>query len=193
MEYPQCSDGGWPLEHKKILFDVSTGISDVNLVAMDWARNHAGERLGTKWYEGEARTGPSEKWPVSESVRLAIRKIITEAFSRETRMSELIERIRVAGGFTEEQALTVAETETKLAQCHGNLAAWKRTGVVKSIKWLKSSLHKGRDVCDLNVEAGAVLLGQTFPSGDEIPPAHIGCCCSPCIAELNEPKRRNPA
>jgi hypothetical protein len=180
------------LEPKKIHVSVSAVISDVNLVAMKWARDHAGERLGTKWYDGEAGTGPSEKWPVSESVRLTIRKIMTEAFSRETCMSELIERIRVAGGFTEEQARTVAETETKFAQCHGNLAAWKRTGVVKSIKWLKSSLHKGRDVCDLNLEAGAVLLGQTFPSGDEVPPAHIGCCCSPCIAELNETKQPNP-
>lgn len=181
------------MEPKKIHVCVSTVISDVNLVAMDWARDHAGERLGTKWYDGEAGTGPSGKWSVSESVRLAIRKIMTEAFSCETRMNELIERIKVAGGFTEEQARTVAETETKLAQCHGNLAAWKRTGIVKSIKWLKSSLHKGQDACDLNAEVGAVLLGQTFPSGDEVPPAHIGCCCSPCIAELNEPKRRNHA
>jgi len=168
-------------------------ISDVNQVAMDWARDHAGERLGTKWYDGEASLEPSEKWPVSESVRLAIRKIMTEAFSRETPMNRLAQMIQEASAFTKEQAQIVAETEVKLAQSHGNLAAWKRTGVVKTIKWLKSILHTVRDVCDLNVEAGPVLLGHPFPSGDECPPAHIGCCCGIVSVELNELKRREPA
>lgn len=169
----------------------SAVISDVNLVAMDWARNRAGERLGTKWYNGEPGTGLSEKWPVSESVRLAIRKIMTEAFCREVPMTELVENIREAGGFSKEQARIVADTEVKLAMCHGNLAAWERTGVVKSIKWLLSSLHHGRDECDLNHEAGAVPLGEMFPSGVPAPPAHIGCRCSASIAELNEPKGGN--
>jgi hypothetical protein len=171
--------------------NTSRVISDVNQIAMAWAQEHAGERLGTKWYDGETSMEPSEKWPVSELVRLAIRKIMTEAFSKETSMSELTESIRAASGFTKEQSRTVAETEGSLAMCHGNLAAWKRTGIVKSIKWRKSSLHKGRDVCDLNADAGSIPLGQAFPSGDEVPPAHIGCCCCPCIAELNEPKRPN--
>lgn len=153
-------------------------ISEVNRVAMDWARDHAGERLGTKWYDGEASMELSEKWPVSESVRLAIRRIMTEAFGKETPMSELAESIRTASGFTKEQARIVSDTEVKLAQCHGNLAAWKRSGLVETIKWLKSSLHTVRDQCDLNHEAGAIPLGQPFPSGDEAPPAHVGCQCS---------------
>ena len=173
--------------------NASRVISDVNRVAMDWARDHAGERLGTKWYDGEASMEPSEKWSVSESVRLAIRRIMTDAFCREVPMRQLAESIQVASGFTKEQARIVAETEVKLAQSHGNLAAWKRTGVVKAVKWVKSILHTVRDCCDLNAEAGPIPLGQAFPSGDECPPAHIGCCCGAVIAELNEPKRRKPA
>jgi hypothetical protein len=176
---------------KKITVSASAVISDVNQVAMDWARDHAGERLGTKWYDGEASMEPSGKWPVSESTRLAIRKIMTEAFSRETPMSRLAQMIEDVSGFSTGQARTVAETEVKLAQSHGNLAAWKRAGVVKSVKWTKSSLHAVRDACDLNVEAGPIPLGQAFPSGDECPPAHIGCCCGAVIAELNEAKRKD--
>ena len=173
--------------------NTSRVISDVNQVAMDWARDHAGERLGTKWYDGEASMEPSEKWPVSESVRLAIRRIITEAFSREVPMRELAESIRIAGGFPPDRAKLIAETEVRLAMSHGNLAAWKRTGVVAKIRWLKGSLPRTRDVCDLNVEAGSMPLGSKFPSGDECPPAHIGCCCTAAIAELNEPKRNRTA
>ncbi|MGA2847705.1 MAG: hypothetical protein ABSE46_01825 [Terracidiphilus sp.] len=168
----------------------SSVISDVNQVAMDWARDHAGERLGTKWYDGEFSFEPSDKWPVSESVRLAVRKIMTDAFSREVPRRDLVESIRIAGEFTIEEAKLIADTEIKMAQSHGNLAAWKRTGVVKSTKWLKSMLHTVRDCCDLNVEAGTVPIGQPFPSGDECPPAHIGCRCGTVIAELNEVKRK---
>jgi len=32
-------------------------ISDVNKLAMAWATEHAGERLGTKWYDGENNPG----------------------------------------------------------------------------------------------------------------------------------------
>jgi hypothetical protein len=168
--------------------NTSRVISDVNKVAMDWARDHAGERLGTRWYDGEFGFEPSEKWRVSEASRLAVRKIMTDAFSREVPIRELTESIRTAGGFTTEQAKLIADTEIRLAQSHGNLAAWKRTGVVRSIKWLKSMLHIERDCCDLNVEAGPVPIGQPFPSGDECPPAHIGCRCGIVAVELKERK-----
>jgi len=172
--------------------NMSAVISDVDQVAMDYAREHAGELLGTKWYDGEPGVGPSEKGAVSESTRMILRGIITDAFSRETRMSDLVQRIQVAGGFSKEQAQLIADTEVKLAQCHGNLAAWQRTGFVKSIKWLKSSLHTVRDECDLNAEVGPIPLGQMFPSGVPAPPAHPACRCTVAIAELNDPKRRNP-
>jgi len=102
------------MEPKKITASVGVGISDVNQVAMDWARDHAGERLGTKWYDGEGGAEPSEKWPVSESVRLTVRKIMTEAFSRETPMRDLIQRIQTATGFPKERAALIGETEVKL-------------------------------------------------------------------------------
>jgi hypothetical protein len=153
---------------------------------MDYARKHAGELLGTKWYDGEHSTEPSEKWTVSESVRLAIRQIMTDAFSRLVPMKELVESIRKVGEFPIERANLIAETEIKLAQSRGNLEAWKRTGVVKSVNWLLSSLHHKRDECDLNYEAGIIPLGELFPSGVPAPPAHIGCCCSLHIAELNK-------
>lgn len=169
----------------------SSVISDVNQLAMDWAKEHAGELLGTKWYDGEKSPDPSEKWPVSESTRMAIRKIMTEAFGRETRMSDLVQRVQDATGFPKERAEVIADTEVSFAQSRGNLEAWQRMGVVRSIRWSTSMLHTERDACDLNAEAGAVPIGHLFPSGDPAPPAHIGCRCVAVIAELNETKRKH--
>jgi hypothetical protein len=104
-------------------------------------------------------------------------------------MSDLVQRIQAASGVPKERAQLIAYTEVKLAQSRGNLEAWKRTGVVKSIKWLMSCLHCERDGCDLNHEAGAIPLGQLFPSGVPAPPAHVGCRCSACVCELNEKKK----
>jgi hypothetical protein len=178
------------LEPKKITASVGVGISDVNQVAMDWARDHAGERLGTKWYDGEGGAEPSEKWPVSESVRLAVRKIMTEAFSREMPMRDLVQRIQTATGFPKERATLIADTEAKFAMARGNIEAWKRTGVIKAVEWVLSADHKEIDECDLNSAAGPIPVGQLFPSGDPAPPAHAGCCCALRITRLNDPKRR---
>jgi len=171
---------------KKISVTIGAVISEVNQGAMDWARDHAGERLGTKWYDGESSTEPSEKWPVSESVRLAIREIIAKAFSRETPMNRLVEMIQDVSGFSDERAQIVADTEIKFAHSCSNLDAWKKSGVVKSVRWITSSLHDVMDECDSNRDASPIPLGEDFPSGVPSPPAHIGCCCSIVIAELNE-------
>lgn len=171
--------------------DASCVISDVNELAMAWAREHAGERLGTKWYDGEKSTEPSEKWPVSESVRLAIRQIVTEAFGRATSISELTESIRAASGFTKEQARIVAETEASFAMVRGNYEAWQKTGMVKSVEWTISTfLHTEVDECDLNAAAGAIPFGHPFPSGEIAPPQHPGCRCALALVELIEPKRK---
>jgi hypothetical protein len=193
---------------------MGVGISDVNLVAIAWARDHAGELLGTKWYDNirkgrpvllpgetlgtkwydrEKSTELGEKCPISESVRLAIRAIIVDAFSRFIPMKNLVKMIQDVSGFSNEQAEIIADTEMKFAQSRGNLEAWKRTGVVKTIRWVLSGVHYDRDECDLNAEAGAIPLGTLFPSGDEAPPAHRGCSCSCAIAELNELKSWKPA
>jgi hypothetical protein len=168
---------------------MGVGISDVNLVAIAWARDHAGERLGTKWYDGEKSTEPSEKWPVSESVRLAIRAIIVDAFSRAIPKKRIVEMIQDVSGFSDEQSEIVRDTEMKFAQSRGNLEAWRRSGYVKAIRWVLSGIHYDYDECDLNAEAGPIPLGAPFPSGDEAPPVHRGCSCNCAIAELNELKR----
>jgi hypothetical protein len=119
-----------------------------------------------------------------------LREILTDAFSREVPMSELASRIQAAGVFSEERAKFIAETEVKFAQSRGNLAAWIKTGVVKTIKWALSMLHVDdpTEECTINHEKGAIPIGEAFPSGDPAPPAHPRCICSLVAATIKEKK-----
>ena len=159
-------------------------ISEVNTVARDYAKAHAAELVGTKWYDGERGTDPSEKWPITESTRSVLRKIITDAFEHEGRFSELVQKIKDAGDFSDERAKIIAHTEVKFAQVRGNYEGWRKSGLVKKVKWLLIADHCETDLCDLNHDAGSVEFGKPFPSGDYCPPQHPGCRCSIVATEV---------
>lgn len=171
----------------------SSVISDVNQVAMDYAKKRGAELVGMKWVDGELVENPNAAMAITDSTRNMLREILTDAFSRETPMSELVARIQAAGVFSEERAQLIAATETKFAQACGNLEAWMRTGVVKTVGWLLSGLHDQEDECDLNHEAGNIPIGEAFPSGDVAPPAHPRCICTMALRELSDPTKKKAA
>lgn len=168
-------------------------IDDVNQVAQDYAHARGAELVGMKWVDGELVQNPNADMAITDSTRNMLREILTDTFKREVPMNELASRIQQAGVFSEERAKFIAETEVKFAQSRGNLEAWKRSKIVKSIKWLLSSLHADMDECDENHEAGAIEIGKAFPSGDPAPPAHPRCMCSASIAEIEDPTKKKAA
>jgi len=170
----------------------SSVISDVNQVAMDYARNRGAELVGMKWVNGVLVQNPRAAMAITDSTRDMLRQILTEAFEQETPMNELAARIQATGVFSEERARFIAETEVKFAQSRGNLEAWKKTGVVKSIEWLVSMLHEDdeEEECTENEDEGPIPLGELFPSGDPAPPAHPRCRCSAHIVELNDENKK---
>ena len=170
----------------------SSVISEVNQVARDYAKDRSAELVGMKWVDGELVTNPNAEMAISDSTRNMLREIITEAFAHEAPMSELVGRIKNDGVFSEERAKLIAHTEVKFAQAGGNLAAWKKAGIVKTIRSYTSALHQGPDECDDNEEAGPIELGKKFPSGHETSPFHQNCNCTVAIAELNDPKDKAP-
>jgi hypothetical protein len=165
-------------------------ISDVNQVAIDYAKKRSAELVGMKWVDGELVTNPNAAMAITDSTRNMIRQAITDAFSREVPFNQLVQTIQNSGAFSEERAKLIADTEMKFAQSRGNLEAWKRSGVIKSIRWLVSGMHYDLDECDLNVEAGPIPIGEAFPTGDEAPPAHPRCSCVAALAELNLPQKK---
>ncbi|MHB8656280.1 MAG: hypothetical protein ACYDA9_20680 [Terriglobia bacterium] len=159
-------------------------IQAANRTAGEWAAEHAAETVGMKYdAEGNLIANPKANWAISETTRDELRRIVTESFGKETDMRELIQRIREAGAFSEACAKFIAQTEVSLAQCRSNYAVWRRSGVVKKVKWGVSSLHKGPCACDLNRDM-EVALGKPFPSGVYAPPQHPGCRCVIWASEI---------
>ena len=150
-------------------------ISEVNQLAADYARDRSAEMVGMKWVDGELVQNPNAAMAITDSTRNMLRDAITEAFEREAPLQELTERIKNAGVFSEERAQLIADTEVKYAQSGGNYAAWEKSGIVESVRWLVRSTHDVQDECDLNEAAGAVKLGELFPSGVRCTPAHPQC------------------
>lgn len=72
---------------------------------------------------------------------------------------------------------TVAQTEISRASSEASLNTYRQQGVA-AVEWLISPSNVCI-VCEQNADASPVRLGQPFPSGDEIPPAHPNCRCAP--------------
>jgi hypothetical protein len=67
--------------------------------------------------------------------------------------------VRDSYAFSDARAETIGRTEIAHAVEAGNLAGWKRSGVVRRVRWLLGSEHgeeHDRDECDENAEAGAI-------------------------------------
>lgn len=154
-------------------------INRINRIARDWASDRAAELVGMRYDDdGELIENPNAEWAITDTTREQLRVIVRDAFSDETKMPYLVERIREAGAFADWRADLIARTEVAHAQAKGNLAVWKETGAVESIQWLLSDDHNDSIGCDCETNEGEIVdVGDTFPSGDESPPAHPGCQC----------------
>lgn len=163
-----------------IQLEISDGdmIQAANTIAQEYARKRAAELVGMKRTEdGELVPNPNAKWAISETTRDDLRELITDAFSKETPLDELVQNIAEAGMFSDSRAKLIANTEVANAQVSGNWSVWEKSGLVREVKWLTSADHVGPDECDDN-EGQVVKFGDSFPSGHLHPPAHPRCMCS---------------
>lgn len=159
-------------------------ISETNRVAMDYAKERSAELVGMKYVDGELVTNPNAKWAITDSTRNMLRDIVTEAFSKDTPLNEIVQDIKDAGVFSDDRAKMIAQTEIKFAQVGGNYASWKKSGLVKKVRSLLSANHIGPDECDENAEAGPIAFGTNFPSGQAHSPFHPRCQCSVQAVEI---------
>jgi len=138
-------------------------IATSNLQAAEWAAKHGGEISGKFWPE------------IIEATRKRIGEIIKNAFEKKTPFSVLVGEIQKAGVPSEDLAASIANAEISSAQVNANFEAFKKTGLVSKIKWLAV----GREPCPTCKENNGKVrtIGEKFPSGDAIPPAHPDCYC----------------
>lgn len=76
------------------------------------------------------------------------------------------------------KALRLARTELTAAYGEGVIASAKATPVVKYVKWVISSSHPRKDICDTNANGGPNGNGIYEAMSCPIYPAHPNCICT---------------
>ncbi len=72
---------------------------------------------------------------------------------------------------------TAVEEHLQRTYAHGLVDAWRQLGVTQ-VRWQsvdEPRCPEGR--CRTNAAEGTMAIGEEFPSGDAVPPAHQGCAC----------------
>lgn len=161
-------------------------INKVNRIARDWANSRAAEMVGMRYAaDGGLVVNPNAKWVIGETTRLRLRNIIRETFTDNTPLDDVITRVQQAGLFEGWRAEMIARTEVAHAQAHGNLEVWKNTGAVETSQWFLSEDHDDSLGCECEDNDGEIVkVGESFPSGDDCPPAHPNCWCVIIAAEI---------
>lgn len=158
-------------------------LGEINEVAADWARARGAELVGMKWDDaGNLIENPDARWAITETTRERLRDIIKNLFEAESASLRDVESaIDNAGIFSDVRASLIARNEVSRAQAQGNLAAWRESKLVKSVKVVLSADHDHVDECD-DAEAGG-----PYPM-DDVPdfPLHVNCLCSLVISGLAE-------
>lgn len=120
---------------------------------------------------------------ITETTRDRLASMIEAAFQGGATPQDLALEIAESFAFSIDRAETIARTELAMAQGQGTLDSWIESEVVSGKRWILGSEHGDPDICDDNEAAGVIGLEETFPSGDDAPPAHPDCVCD-LIAEL---------
>jgi hypothetical protein len=152
-------------------------IKEFNAVATEWATQHSAAMIGMRYdTKGNLIPNPNAKYSISDVTREQVRKIIVDAFSKDTPIKDVTAAIEQAGAFSADRAANIARTEVQMAQTNGNATVWEKLGLVQTAKWQTSNLPGVCEDCADNAAAGEVPFGQPYPSGDRFPPAHPGGC-----------------
>ena len=146
--------------------------------AVTWATARGAELVGKRVLgDGTVIDNPNPKWSISEATRDFARSTVIQAFDEGLSLRQIRDALSQNVGFTESRAMMVARTETAGALVQGNLATWRESGEVVGKQWVLGSEHEGDDDCNTNANAGEIGIDDTFPTGDDGPPAHPNCVC----------------
>lgn len=194
----------FPIPKGAPLVSVGVRIGGPNRQAAYWARKRAAELVGMIRNAGGTLLvpNPDPRWRISDATRNTIRQIIADSFEGElqpadggkrpaylkpgeNRTSDVIDHIQAALNnecrVSSERARfmrarLIAGTEILRAQMGSTLNVWRKSGVVKRIKWSCA----GGDSCDdcAKNDGVQVEFGRPFPSGACSPlDTHPLCRC----------------
>ena len=149
-------------------------IASANKVAGKWAENRSAEMIGKRRVDGRLVENPNARWSIAETTRQEISDLVTAAFEKNTKIEDLADQIKEAGGFSDSRAEMIARTEAIAAEGQGNLIGWRESEVVGQVDWVMSADHS-----DDNCECPDNEDGSPYDI-DDVPdfPAHPNCWCA---------------
>jgi len=170
---------------------VITGVSTdfANEYGIEYAATRGAEMIGKRrTKDGKLVDNPDARWAITDQTRKDVLDLITQAMQDGWSNDRLADEIQGAYAFSAERAEVIARTETALADSQGNIAAWKKSGVVKKKRWLTAEDDLVSEECAANGKQGPIDMDEDFESGDTAAPAHPNCRCavSPVIEDEGE-------
>jgi hypothetical protein len=149
-------------------------IASANKVAGKWAEKRSAEMIGKRRVDGRLVENPNARWSIAETTRQEIHDLVTKAFETNTKIEDLADQIKEAGGFSDSRAEMIARTEAIAAEGQGNLIGWRESEVVGQVDWVMSADHS-----DDNCECPDNEDGSPYDI-DDVPdfPAHPNCWCA---------------
>ena len=115
----------------------------------------------------------------SDRIRRGLSSTLRMGLSSEEGSQGLSDRIGAAfSEFKGAQAEELAATHLIKAYEYGLLAAWSAAGI-KARRWVMGREPRCPEArCRNNDQTGDVAVGDSFPSGHDVPPVHVGCTCT---------------
>lgn len=125
---------------------------------------------------------------LDKRIGVPVRSLLEHAEAAQDPPWAVAERVDgVISDASEAMVAEIAETELSRAYERGKLATWSE-GSVAARRWLLSPHgHRRDERCRQNEKAGAVAIGDPFPSGDSVPPRVSGCTCTTSAKEETDP------
>ena len=120
----------------------------------------------------------------SDRVRAGLSSTLRMGMSSQETPQALSDRIgAVFAEFKGAQAEELAATHLIRAYEQGLLSAWTAGGI-PARKWVMGREPRCPEArCRSNDQSGTVAVGESFPSGHDVPPVHVGCTCTTVPAE----------
>lgn len=123
---------------------------------------------------------------ISENTRDMLRATVADAVEEGWGANKLADEISDSAAFSDYRAMMIARTELIDANNQGNLDAYRDSGVVRMKEWKTAGDDLVSEGCQENEDEGPIDIDDTFPSGDDAPPAHPNCRCVLLPVLVNE-------
>lgn len=155
-------------------------VDRVNDSAVEYARARSAELVGRRVLDdGTIIDNPNPKWAITESTRTMVRDTIAGGLADNVGSDTIIEMLQEGYAFSPQRAEMVSRTEIAMANSDAAMVSMREAegdGLSLRKEWILGP--NPCDICQENADAGAIELGEDFPSGDDTVPAHPNCECA---------------